>query len=176
MHLADAPGELGDFLRLTAEVEQRGVAATDPEDGAPARLLLHGGDGRREGDGRGDEPKDSGHDGSRERRGRAPNPQYTEYHGKVDEERPERTPERRKQTVRDAARRAAFAKFEAMGTFAAVGSVGLSFVLALIIGSALGWWLDNITGWRPLFFIVFFLLGLVAGIRNVYITTKKFLK
>jgi len=67
-------------------------------------------------------------------------------------------------------------RFGALATFGALGSVGLSFVLALVIGTALGVWLDRVTGWSPLFFIVFFLLGLVAGIRNVYVTTKKFMK
>lgn len=70
----------------------------------------------------------------------------------------------------------AHARLEAMRTFGTLGSVGLSFVLALVIGTALGWWLDKVTGWSPVCFIVFFLLGLVAGIRNVYITTKKFMK
>ena len=97
--------------------------------------------------------------------------------GKVDQERPgpeEPVPDQ--PAKQSAARRAAFAKIEAMSNFAAIGSVGLSFVLALVIGSVVGWWLDNVTGWRPLFFIVFFLLGLVAGIRNVYVTTKKYMK
>jgi ATP synthase protein I len=67
-------------------------------------------------------------------------------------------------------------RFAALATFGALGSVGLSFVLALVIGTALGVWLDRVTGWSPLCFIVFFLLGLVAGIRNVYVTTKKFMK
>jgi ATP synthase protein I len=73
-------------------------------------------------------------------------------------------------------RRPAFARFEALGTFGTLGSVGLAFVLALVIGTAVGWWLDKLTGWSPLFFILFFLLGLAAGIRNVYVTTKKFMK
>ena len=68
------------------------------------------------------------------------------------------------------------ARFEAFRTFGELGSVGLSFVLALVIGTAVGWWLDRMTGWSPICFIVFFVLGLIAGIRNVYCTTKKFLK
>jgi ATP synthase protein I len=94
----------------------------------------------------------------------------------VDEQRPETPDAGPGQPVRDSRRPAAFAKFEALGTFGMLGSVGLSFVIALVIGTALGWWLDKVTGWSPLFFIVFFLLGLVAGIRNVYITTKKYMK
>jgi ATP synthase protein I len=76
----------------------------------------------------------------------------------------------------DEARRTASARFEAVGTFGMLGSVGLSFVLALVIGTALGYWLDKLTGWSPVFFIVFFVLGLAAGIRNVYVTTKKYMK
>lgn len=68
------------------------------------------------------------------------------------------------------------ARLDALRTFGELGSVGLSFVLALVIGTAVGWWLDKVTGWSPICFIVFFLLGLIAGIRNVYYTTKKFMK
>jgi ATP synthase protein I len=68
------------------------------------------------------------------------------------------------------------ARLDAFRTFGQLGSVGLSFVLALAIGTAIGWWLDRITGWSPICFILFFVLGLVAGIRNVYYTTKKFMK
>ena len=67
-------------------------------------------------------------------------------------------------------------RLEIFRAFGTLGSVGLSFVLALVIGTAIGWWLDRMTGWSPVCFIVFFLLGLVAGIRNVYYTTKKFMK
>ncbi|HYN09459.1 MAG TPA: AtpZ/AtpI family protein [Vicinamibacterales bacterium] len=70
----------------------------------------------------------------------------------------------------------AHVRLDALRTFGQLGSVGLSFVLALVIGTAVGWWLDRMTGWSPICFIVFFVLGLIAGIRNVYYTTKKFLK
>jgi len=93
-----------------------------------------------------------------------------------DEPRDQGTPNARTPAGRDSGRRAALARFEALGTFGTLGSVGLSFVIALVIGTAVGWWLDNVTGWSPLFFILFFFLGLAAGIRNVYITTKKFMK
>jgi ATP synthase protein I len=69
-----------------------------------------------------------------------------------------------------------YARLEAMRTFGTLGSVGLSFVIAIVIGAALGLWLDRLTGWSPICFIVFFLIGLVAGIRNVYYTTRKFMK
>ena len=72
--------------------------------------------------------------------------------------------------------KAASGRFEAISAAGMVGAAGLSFVIALVIGAVIGWWLDKATGWSPLFFFVFFLLGLVAGIRNVYLATKKYLK
>lgn len=57
----------------------------------------------------------------------------------------------------------------------AIGTVGLSFVLSLVIGIAIGKWLDKVTG-AKFFTIVFLLLGLAAGIRSVYIVTKRYLK
>ncbi len=68
------------------------------------------------------------------------------------------------------------ARLDTFKTFGELSAVGLSFVLALVIGTAVGWWLDKLTGWSPICFIVFFVLGLIAGIRNVYYTTKKFMK
>ena len=104
--------------------------------------------------------------------------QYTEYDDQVEQPPAEdRTPPPPgSPSTRDTARRAASAKFEAIRTAGMVGTAGLSFVFALIIGAVIGWWLDKVTGWSPLFFLVFFMLGLVAGIRNVYLATKKYLK
>ncbi len=52
-------------------------------------------------------------------------------------------------------------------TLGALSSVGLAFVLAIVIGAAIGYWLDRLTGLSPLFFILFFFFGLAAGIVNV---------
>jgi ATP synthase protein I len=73
-------------------------------------------------------------------------------------------------------RQAAAARFEALAAAGAIGSVGLSFVLAVVIGTAFGWWLDKVTGWSPVCLLVFFVLGLAAGFRNVYVTTKRYMK
>ena len=64
-------------------------------------------------------------------------------------------------------------RFAAMRTFATVGTVGLSFVFALVIGAGLGLWLDRVTGWSPLFFLVFFACGVAAGVLNVYRTFSR---
>ena len=57
---------------------------------------------------------------------------------------------------------------EALRTIGALSTVGLSFVLAIVIGVWFGQMLDRWLGTKPLFFFVFFCLGLVAGILNVY--------
>jgi predicted F0F1-ATPase subunit len=71
--------------------------------------------------------------------------------------------------VEDAAR----SRFEVMRTFGQMGSLGLSFVIAIAIGVALGLWLDRVTGWTPAFFIICFVLGFVAGVLNVYRTISR---
>jgi ATP synthase protein I len=64
-------------------------------------------------------------------------------------------------------------RFEAMRTFGQVGTLGLSFAFAIVIGALAGAWLDRATGWSPWFFIVFFILGFAAGVLNVYRTLSK---
>ncbi len=59
-----------------------------------------------------------------------------------------------------------------MRTFGTLGSVGLSFVLAIVIGAGVGLLLDRWLGWGHWGFFVFFFLGLVAGIMNVYRVSK----
>jgi F0F1-type ATP synthase assembly protein I len=71
---------------------------------------------------------------------------------------------------------AAASRIEALRTAGTVGTVGLSFVVAILIGGALGWWIDNLTGWSPVFFGVFLVLGFLAGIRNVYVIVRRFLR
>jgi ATP synthase protein I len=44
---------------------------------------------------------------------------------------------------------------------------GGEFVVAIILGGAIGWGLDWLLGTRPWLFIVLFLLGTVAGVKNV---------
>ena len=51
---------------------------------------------------------------------------------------------------------------------AVVFRVGAELVAALLVGLALGWTLDHFLGTRPLFLILFVLLGGVAGMVNVW--------
>jgi ATP synthase protein I len=58
----------------------------------------------------------------------------------------------------------------------ALSSVGLSFVLAIVLGAWFGYLLDTWLGTGPWFFVLFFLLGMVAGGLNVYRTATKYIK
>jgi F0F1-type ATP synthase assembly protein I len=65
---------------------------------------------------------------------------------------------------------------DSVRTLGALSSVGLSFVLAIVIGVIFGLWLDRLFGTHRVFFFVFFVLGFVAGILNVYRTAGRFMK
>lgn len=58
-------------------------------------------------------------------------------------------------------------------TAGALGSVGLSFVIAIVLGVWLGRALDRWLGTAPWFFLVCFFFGLAAGILNVYRTVSR---
>ena len=61
-------------------------------------------------------------------------------------------------------------------TIGALSTVGISFVLAIVIGAGAGVLLDRWLGTSPWLFFLFFLFGLIAGVLNVYRTAGKFLK
>jgi ATP synthase protein I len=46
--------------------------------------------------------------------------------------------------------------------------VGSEMVGATFVGAAIGWWVDRLTGWSPVFLVVFFLVGSAAGFVAVY--------
>ena len=48
--------------------------------------------------------------------------------------------------------------------------IGTELVSALIVGVILGWWLDDLLGTSPWLKIIFIVLGIGAGILNVYRT------
>jgi len=58
----------------------------------------------------------------------------------------------------------------------ALSTVGFSFVLAIVIGAWIGRTLDTWFGTSPWMFILFFFLGLIAGILNVFRTSSRFMK
>jgi ATP synthase protein I len=65
---------------------------------------------------------------------------------------------------------------ETFQSIGALSTVGISFVLATILGAWFGYVLDKWFGTGPLFFLIFFVLGIIAGVLNVYRTANKFIK
>ena len=53
-------------------------------------------------------------------------------------------------------------------TLGQLSTVGMSFVLALVLGFGAGYWLDGRFGTRPWLSFLGFFLGLAAGVLNVY--------
>jgi ATP synthase protein I len=56
---------------------------------------------------------------------------------------------------------------------ALVSTMGISMVLALVIAIFIGYYLDKWFKTSPLFFLIFMVLGIVAGFRNVYVIMKR---
>ena len=56
---------------------------------------------------------------------------------------------------------------EMIRSLGALSAVGFAFVLAVVIGFIVGYALDSWLGLSPLFTIVFFFIGVAAGILNV---------
>ncbi|MEO8078672.1 MAG: AtpZ/AtpI family protein [Acidobacteriota bacterium] len=65
---------------------------------------------------------------------------------------------------------------DSMRTIGALSTVGLAFVLAILIGVVCGNYLDKWLGTSPWFFLLFLVFGIAAGIMNVYKTAGRFLK
>jgi F0F1-type ATP synthase assembly protein I len=53
-----------------------------------------------------------------------------------------------------------------------LSTIGMSFVLALVLGFGAGYWLDYTLGTRPWLSFIGFFFGLAAGILNVYRVMK----
>ncbi len=54
-------------------------------------------------------------------------------------------------------------------------AIGLSLVLAIVIGGGLGWFLSEYTG-KTYWFYIGLILGIIAGFRNLYIMGKRYEK
>jgi len=58
--------------------------------------------------------------------------------------------------------------------FLFLGSVGISMVLATFIGLYIGIYLDSFFSTKPWLTIIFLILGIIAGFRNIYILIKRY--
>ena len=65
---------------------------------------------------------------------------------------------------------------ETARSIGALSTVGLSFVLAIVLGAFFGYWLDKWLGTSPWLFLLFFVFGFIGGVLNVYRTANKFIK
>lgn len=54
------------------------------------------------------------------------------------------------------------------------GRLGLEIVIGVAVGSGLGYFLDRYFSTKPIFFIIFALFGVLAGVLNVYRFIKEF--
>jgi F0F1-type ATP synthase assembly protein I len=61
---------------------------------------------------------------------------------------------------------------ETMRSLGTLGSVGMSFVLSIVIGVGVGLLIDHWVGRGHWGFFIFFFLGLVAGIVSVFRASK----
>lgn len=52
-------------------------------------------------------------------------------------------------------------------------SVGTSLAFSVIIGGAMGWWLDKTFGTKPWLFLLFLVCGIIAGFKNMVYFIKK---
>ena len=57
---------------------------------------------------------------------------------------------------------------EALVLFGNVATIGMQLVVATFIGLAMGYYLDEWLGTKPWLLIIFLLLGIVTGFRDVY--------
>jgi ATP synthase protein I len=62
---------------------------------------------------------------------------------------------------------------EGTGSAMAMGMrAGSEFVAAIIVGTGIGWVIDRALGTKPAFLIVFFMIGVAAGVWNVIRVTS----
>ena len=61
-------------------------------------------------------------------------------------------------------------------SIASASVVGLNLVSATFVGLLIGWWLDRWLGTKPWLLLVFLILGIAAGFKNVVIEVKKIQK
>ncbi len=57
-----------------------------------------------------------------------------------------------------------------------LSSIGISLVISILIGLAMGFYLDQWLDTRPMFTLIMLLIGIIAGFRNVYILTTRDLR
>lgn len=52
-------------------------------------------------------------------------------------------------------------------------TIPMHMISGPLVGAGIGWFLDKWLGTKPWLFIVFIMLGIVAGAKNVYVDAKR---
>ena len=55
-----------------------------------------------------------------------------------------------------------------------LSSIGMSMVISIIIGLAIGYYIDKYLGTKPWFMLLFLIFGIIAGFKNLYKAVKKY--
>jgi Uncharacterized protein conserved in bacteria len=57
-----------------------------------------------------------------------------------------------------------------------ITQIGINLFITIFLGLMAGKFLDNLFNTKPIFLIIFILLGIAAAFRNLFIMTKKYFK
>ena len=57
-----------------------------------------------------------------------------------------------------------------------LSSIGISLVAAILIGLAMGYYLDQWLDTSPMFTLIMLAIGIISGFRNIYILTTRELR
>jgi F0F1-type ATP synthase assembly protein I len=61
-------------------------------------------------------------------------------------------------------------------TWSSLLSIGTVFALILIVGLALGWWIDGLLNTSPIFVLVGIAVGIAGGVFHTIVKIRTFLK
>ncbi len=54
--------------------------------------------------------------------------------------------------------------------------IGIEMAMSVVVGAAIGYWLDIWLGTEPWMMVIWLLFGVIAGFRALYITAKRIMK
>lgn len=57
-----------------------------------------------------------------------------------------------------------------------LSTVGINIVATTVVGFLIGYWLDSLLGTKPWLMIVFLILGIIAGFRNLFYILRRVTK
>ncbi len=78
--------------------------------------------------------------------------------------------------VSDNKQRLAAQRRELYKSLGFLSSVGICMVASILIGMVMGYYLDRWLGTAPWFLLIFLVLGIISGFRNIFILTERELK